>query len=69
MEGVARSSFRYFVFESELKSLVPLYFLLALISEVVDLKRPLTDKTMIGFATWLVGASEVAGIYSLKVSS
>ena len=64
--GVARSSFLSFVFNFESKKLVPLCFLLALISEVVALKHILTGKTIIGVAKWSVGASAVAGICSLK---
>ena len=66
---MAQSSFLSFVFELKLKGLVPLFFLLALISEVVSLKHPLTGEIKIGMETWSVGAAAVAGIYSLKVSS
>ena len=64
--GVARSSFLSFVFNFESKKLVPLCFLLALISEVVALKHPLTGDTTIGVEKCSVGASAVAGICLLK---
>ena len=67
--GVARSSFLSFVFNFESKKLVPLCFLLALISEVVALKHHLTGETTIGVTTWSVGATAVAWICSLKESS
>ena len=67
--GVALSSFPSFVFDIELKILVPLCFLLALISEVVALKHHLTGETTIGVTTWSVGATAVAWICSLKESS
>ena len=69
MVGVALSSFPSFVFDIELKILVPLCFLLALISEVVALKHHLTGETTIGVTTWSVGATAVAWICSLKESS